>query len=125
MLRSSTVRRSLAFFCLLAACHSPSGEALTGLQGVVTIGPVVPGCSSNCETSVQATFTVERDARVVGTFRSDTRGMYTVSLAPGTYSIRPVSGGPIPFPEVQVKQVRVLPRSGLTARDLSFSTGLR
>jgi hypothetical protein len=127
---NSAWRLSLAFLALVAAsvaCDSPTAEPGTGLHGLATLGPVTPVCLPDppCVRPVAGTFEVRQGTQFLKNFRSDSKGVYTVHLSPGSYRIVPTPGSPIPFPESQVFLVTVDHGPGLTIQDLPYSTFLR
>jgi len=126
------VRRVMGTAALLGpmlwmACGSPSGPKTTGLQGLVTVGPIGPHCNPGvpCAASVEGTFTVTGQGRPLAVFTSDAGGHYTVYLPPGGYRIVPSAGTPIPFAGSQVLDAVVAPGDTLTTLELQFDSGLR
>jgi len=120
----------LAVPLLLAAslgCDSPNDVPVTGLQGIITLGPVTPVClpSPPCYQPVRGTFAVYRGNRLVASFTSQANGAYSIHLPPGDYRVVPRGPGPIPFPETQLLPATVRAGTGLTDQDLSYSTFLR
>lgn len=119
--------------CLLLAavlgtgCGSSSDPRTTGLQGLVTVGPIAPHCNPGmpCRAPVSGSFTVTHNGRAVAAFQSDAAGHYTVYLLPGTYRIVPDAGTPIPSAEAQAIDATVAPGDTLTTLELQFDSGLR
>jgi hypothetical protein len=110
-----------------AACQSPTQSTpTTGLSGIVLRGPIAPVCQVDkpCDGPFSADFIVDRDGKQVGQFRSDSAGLFTVWLSPGTYRIIPGSDAPLIVPTSQAKQVEV-GAIGLTNVRLEFDTGIR
>jgi hypothetical protein len=70
--------------------QTPS-ESRTGIDGVITIGPIRPGPASDAFPSskllTNATFIVESERGVVTSFTTDNRGYFRISLAPGHYTV--------------------------------------
>jgi hypothetical protein len=101
----------------------PGPTSDTGLTGTVLRGPITPVCSATapCDAPFSASFTVQQNGRGVGQFHSDADGHFTVSLAPGTYSIVPAQDAPV-LPQAQPASVGP---SGYTMVTLHFDTGLR
>jgi hypothetical protein len=66
-------------------------ESKTGIQGIITIGPVRPGPPSDGIASskplANATFIVENDTCTVGSFTTDEQGHFRISLDPGHYTV--------------------------------------
>lgn len=118
---------TLAATLAVAGCEIATSEPESGLQGLVSLGPITPVCLPDipCEQPVASTFEVRLGDRLVTRFRSDAHGLYRVHLPLGTYRIAPPLGGPIPFPESQALDVTVGPGPRLTPQDLHYSTGLR
>ena len=100
---------------------------MTGLTGVVMRGPVTPVCRIDvpCEAPFSATFNVERNARRVTQFQSDSAGQFTVFVAPGTYTVVPSGDAPVISPASQIKAVTVEDNGMLTVVRLTFDTGIR
>jgi hypothetical protein len=100
---------------LFAACLAGSGLAqtpapTTGIEGVISIGPIhggpVRAGEANSAPLAKATFDVSSSSGVVASFETDDTGHFRVALAPGRYSIqrhgpRKKLGGCGPF-EVEV-----------------------
>ena len=107
----------------LAWVRAPA--AATGLEGVVTRGPVTPVCRVGvpCDAPFSAGFTVLRGNAAVARFWSDSAGRYDVLLPPGGYDVMPDSGAPV-WPVGQAKAVAV-GSVGMTRVDLAFDTGIR
>lgn len=101
----------------------PAPTSDTGLTGTVLRGPTTPVCTQNvpCEAPFSASFLVEQNGHAIGQFHSDVDGHFTVSLAPGDYSIVPAPDAPV-LPHAQPATVGP---SGYTMVTLHFDTGLR
>lgn len=67
-------------------------ESSTGIEGVITIGPVVGGPVREGQPSsaplANATFTVTSEKGSLASFSTDAHGRFRVLLAPGHYQIR-------------------------------------
>jgi hypothetical protein len=109
------------------ACSSMSPSPVTGLTGVVMRGPVTPVCRADvpCDQPFSAGFTVQKSGQRIAQFQSDASGRFTVSLAPGPYTVVPNADAPIISPSRQSKTVIVLDNSALTTVQLTFDTGIR
>lgn len=73
-------------------CGSLAGPVPdTGLQGMVTYGPIQPVCREDepCDAPLRARFDVEQAGRVVARFESDANGRFEVRLLPGSYVVIP------------------------------------
>ena len=71
-----------------AQAQSVSG---TGIEGVITIGPIRPGPPSDVIPSskplANAIFTVESESRVITSFTTDKQGRFRILLEPGHYTV--------------------------------------
>lgn len=110
---------------LLACSSGQLAPPTTGITGVVTRGPVTPVCRVDvpCSAPFVATFSVLQGTKVIGSFRSDSEGRFTVMLYPGTYSVIPTDATLL-GPSGQSKTVTV-GSPGLTILNLEFDTGIR
>lgn len=118
---------ALSLLLALAGCDRPAApDDTTGLSGVVLRGPTRPVCQVDipCDAPFSASFTIEQSGRRVATFHSGVNGEFTVSLAPGDYTVVPDADAPIVSPQSQTKAVQVRP-SGFTSVQLEFDTGIR
>jgi len=117
---------ALALSCGTAGCGAPAAPSDTALVGTVVRGPVQPVCQVNipCDAPFSASFTVEREGRVVAAFRSDSQGNFNVRLPPGRYFVVPGPDAPIIAPRAQAKEVTV-GLDGETTVLLRFDTGIR
>jgi len=125
-LRKWPLRPAFALSCWIAGCGVPTAPSDTALVGTVIRGPVQPVCRIDipCDAPFGASFTVERGARVIAAFRSDSQGHFEVPLPSGAYVIVPGPDAPIMSPRAQAKEVSVGPR-GTTTVVLHFDTGIR
>ena len=75
---------------VLSPGQMPS-ESGTGIEGVVTVGPIHPGPARedipNSAPLANTTFVVENEKGIVTPFTTDNQGRFRVSLAPGHYTI--------------------------------------
>jgi hypothetical protein len=118
---------------LLPACQSGTAANTgdlnrleTGLEGVVTRGPIQPVCSVDvpCDAPFSAEFRVFQEDRIVASFHSDSGGRFRVELMPGSYEVAPDPDAPIFLAETQRRPVEVGP-TGITNVTLQFDTGIR
>ena len=75
---------------MLALCAPAAGGTSSGLKGTLTVGPLQPVCSQDdpCDgPAPNATLTFTRNGKTTRT-RTDARGVYRVTLAPGWYAVR-------------------------------------
>ena len=72
-----------------SAQTQPGSE--TGIEGVVTIGPIRPGPAvegmPNSAPLMNTTFVVENEKGMVTSFTTGDQGRFRVSLAPGHYTV--------------------------------------
>jgi len=108
------------------ACAAPMTVPTTGLTGTVIRGPITPVCRVDlpCSAPFSAHFTVMSGSSTVASFLSDSSGVFTVMLAPGSYTIVPAADAPVMSATSQAKSVIVGP-VGLTKVQLEFDTGIR
>jgi hypothetical protein len=118
---------------LLPACQSGTAASTgdlnrleTGLEGVVTRGPIQPACSVGvpCDAPFSAGFRVFQEDHAIATFHSDSDGRFRIELAPGSYEVAPDPDAPILAAEMQRRPVEVGP-AGMTMVTLEFDTGIR
>jgi hypothetical protein len=80
----------LSFVPLKTDAQPPSLS--TGIEGVVSIGPIHGGPQRSDEPAsaplANVVFEVANDAGAVTTFTTDTSGHFRIPLAPGRYSIK-------------------------------------
>jgi hypothetical protein len=80
------------FFCLvvLAGTH-PTSESGTGLEGVISVSPVVGGPTrlgvSDSKPLANTAFEVKKGNDTITSFTTDDQGRFRISLAPGHYTI--------------------------------------
>jgi carboxypeptidase family protein len=86
--------RAILVIASIPCCFSwgqTQSESRTGIEGVITIGPIRPGPISDVVPSwkplANATFTVESERGIVTSFTTDEQGHFRISLAPGHYTI--------------------------------------
>lgn len=88
------MRRLLAILVLTIMSLSPGqaqSESATGLEGVITIGPVHPGPvregMADSAPLANFTFAVANEKGPVTSFTTDAEGGFRILLAPGRYTI--------------------------------------
>ena len=90
------MRALLVLALLLAACGAAAPSS--GIRGTIVAGPACPGparLDSPCpDRPVAMTVEVVNGTTVAATFTSDAAGAFSVSVAPGTYTLRSKSGLP-------------------------------
>ena len=125
MTRNWKWERWVALAAIGAACSDPV-TLTTGLSGTVLRGPVTPVCqvSVPCEAPFAASFEVRQGGHRVVSFASNSDGLFSIGLAPGSYEIIPAASAPIISPASQIKTV-VVDADGLTSVVLRFDTGIR
>jgi hypothetical protein len=90
------------------------------LHGTVTVGPLTPVCrvGTPCDGPAKnATLTFSRSGRSV-VVKTNSAGVYRVTLAPGTYSVRADVG-------MSLRPVIVVVRAGSHRADFAVDTGIR
>jgi Carboxypeptidase regulatory-like domain len=80
-----------ASFCSAQTNSTPAPDSETGIEGVITLGPVHggpirPGIPSS-RPLANASFVVTNKTREVATFTTDGQGKFHVALAPGHYTV--------------------------------------
>jgi hypothetical protein len=116
--------RALVVLALVLAACGAAVPANTGIRGTVLAGPACPGparIDSPCpDRPVAMTIEVVNGSDVAATVTSDAAGAFSVSLAPGSYTIRSKSGLPI------LKSQAVVVVAGQYANvELHADTGIR
>jgi hypothetical protein len=112
---------------VLAACAAGLGaQPGTGIEGLITSGPSCPNQQSPCPDTPVATEIQVLDAsgQQVTTFKSDSTGHFKVDLAPGTYTLTPVSSSSAPGVPPFATTVTVV-QGKYTSVQLRFDTGIR
>ena len=119
----------LAALTFIAAdCGGTTSTPNSGVEGVVTIGPVCPveRIDTPCpDQPYQATIVVkDSNGDEVARTESGEDGRYRVSLAPGTYTLAPQSGSNSGIPHASEQQVEVR-ADAYTEVDIAFDSGIR
>jgi len=103
--------------------HTPSTSAESGVQGVVTYGPLCPVEPCSAKPSYDFDIIAFQNNKEIGKVRPDRNGHYELMLSPGTYELKASRsfaselGGPPRLVQIQ--------EGKLTQADLSFDTGVR
>jgi hypothetical protein len=93
---------TILIFIIVPAVFSsaqPELESRTGIEGVITVGPVHGGPSRpglpDSKPFANAAFVVENEKGPVRSFTTDDKGRFRISLAPGHYivSMKDKKGG--------------------------------
>jgi hypothetical protein len=107
---------------------SPTPTPSSGIEGYVWLGPMCGGPvragTNDCpDQPYQATITIlESNGTQVAQFQSDQNGYFKITLSPGTYTIHPVSGKPLPR---AIDQTVVVNNGQFTQITINFDTGMR
>ena len=118
----------VAAFALIAAqCDSNGQPPSSGIEGLVTIGPVCPveRIDTPCpDKPYQATIVVKNEGGdEVARELSGKDGRFRVALAPGSYTLAPQSGsGGLPFAKEQQVEVQA---GAFTTVGVQFDSGIR
>jgi hypothetical protein len=120
---SLVVAGSLAGCDTFAPEPSPTTATLTGIHGVVLLGPTCnkPVAASPCLEAYSARLVIfDPDGRVVGDVSSNADGTFQLSLPPGDYVIQPAAGGD-PFPRAEAQNVTVV-EGEMTEVEIDYET---
>lgn len=94
--------RAVLVVLAIPCCFSwgqTQSESKTGIEGIITIGPIRPGPASDVIPSskplANATFTVESENHVITSFTTDKQGRFRILLEAGHYtvSMKEIKGG--------------------------------
>ena len=114
--------------CAQGNSSTPSLAPPSGIEGFVTIGPVCPGPVQEGDTSCldkpyQASITILDAANIrIMQFQTDPDGYFKVPLAPGTYTIHPEPGEPLP---IAADQTVVVSEGVFTQVLIQYDSGMR
>jgi len=106
-----------------ASCDTTPADS--GLNGLVTIGPLSPVEQPGVPNDgpYQATIVIKDDGGdKVATVESAADGRFTVSLAPGTYVLEPQSPGQMPYAE---SQEVIVEAHRFTEVTVAYDSGIR
>ena len=91
----------LLFVLLLTACLQSPQPLDSGIEGIVTIGPMCPVMQEDVpcpDQPYQAVLTVlKTSGDKVTQFQTDEQGRFHIELAPGDYVLHPESPNGLPF----------------------------
>ena len=77
--------------CLLLAATLPASEPQTGIEGVITVGPVHGGPTRigvpDSRPFANATFITQNEKGTATPFTTDDQGRFRLSLDPGHYTV--------------------------------------
>jgi hypothetical protein len=119
-------RISVLFVVLLTACL-PTPEPLdSGIEGIVTIGPMCPAMQEDApcpDLPYQATMTVlTTSGKILFEFQTDEGGRFQVGLAPGEYVLHPEPRDSISF----AADIPFTVKEGqFTKLEISYDSGIR
>ncbi|SRR6266540_3900474 len=116
------MRALVVLALVLAACGSVASSS--GIRGTILAGPACPGparLDSPCpDRPVAMTVEVVSGTTVAASFTSDAGGRFSVTVAPGTYTLRSKNGLPV------LKSSTVVVLDGrFTEIELHADTGMR
>jgi hypothetical protein len=82
---------SILSCCLLLAGTLPASEPQTGVEGVITVGPVHGGPAKigvpDSRPLANATFIAQNEKGIATSFTTDDQGHFRLSLEPGHYTV--------------------------------------
>jgi hypothetical protein len=115
-------------FTIVAA----STTTTSTLAGVVSIGPICPvetlppplECMPSPEAYAAREFLVTQNGKTITSFRADPTGNYSISLAPGVYTIVSAKTG-IGYASKDLPSVVTIKSGQTTMLDISIDTGIR
>lgn len=118
----------LACEILLAACSGTTATGDSGVEGHVWVGPTCPVVQEgvDCPDSPLEADLEVRDSfgRVVARARSDVQGAYRIPLAPGEYTLVPLSPGEASMPFAAPLPL-VITAGVWTELDIYYDSGIR
>jgi|GEM_PF-3190158 len=102
----------------------------SGVEGVVTLGPVCPVMREGDTTCADKPYVTDIQVIAIGspkssplaTITSDQEGKYKIMLPPGEYALQPVSGAV--FPRCETKNISIEPAKIIEA-NLTCDSGIR
>lgn len=90
-MRPRVFHTTLALLCMFSSLGSGQSSPESGLEGVITISPTLPGpIKADTPTSVplpNTTFIVENETGTTASFTTDDSGRFRISLKPGHYRV--------------------------------------
>jgi hypothetical protein len=114
--------------CVKANPSTSSPTSSSGIEGHVTKGPVCPGPvrigATNCQDQpYQASISIlDSNSAQITQFQTDASGYFKIMLSPGTYTLHPISGKPLPR---AADQTIVVTDGQLTQVTIAYDTGIR
>jgi hypothetical protein len=91
----------LLFVLLLTACLQSPQPSDSGIEGIVTIGPMCPVMQANVpcpDQPYQATLTIlTTSGKKIAQFQTDEKGYFRFDLTSGDYILHPESPNGMPF----------------------------
>ena len=116
----------LLFVLLLTACLGTPQPSDSGIEGIVTIGPMCPVMQANVpcpDQPYQATLTVlTTSRRMVAQFQTDEKGHFRFNLASGDYVLHPESPNGMPF---AAEMPFTVDEHRFTFLEISYDSGIR
>jgi len=116
----------LLFVLLLTACLQIPQSSDSGIEGVVTIGPMCPVIQENVpcpDQPYQATLTVlTTRGKRVAQFQTDEKGYFRFNLASGDYVLHPESPNMMPF---AADMQFTVDEHEFTLLEISYDSGIR
>jgi len=116
----------LLFVLFLTACLPTPQPSDSGIEGIVTIGPMCPVMQEDVpcpDQPYQADLTIlTPNGKKVIQFQTDESGRFRVELAPGEYVLHPESPNGLPFAQdipFRVDEHR------FTLLEISYDSGIR
>ena len=111
----------LALVVMLAAVSSGAATT-TGLHGLVTKGPTQPVCRIDqpCEAPAKGVTLTFVKGSLTRSTTTDATGRYTISLAPGSYSVR-IAGARFGY----TPRTATVIADRMKRRNFSIDTGIR
>jgi len=124
---------ALIIIISLSGCNqpnlfTPSPTLSSGIEGIVTEGPMYPGPTrigdNSCpDQPYQTTITIlDTHGEQLDQVQTDDTGHFKIQLAPGTYSLHPEPGRPFP---VAPDQTVVIEDGQYTQVTIIYDTGIR
>ncbi len=121
------INRILVLFVLLLTACLPAPQPLdSGIEGIVTIGPMCPVMQEDIpcpDQPYQATLTILTESgKKVTQFQTDENGLFRVELAPGDYVLHPESPNSLPF---AADVPFIVNEHQFTRLEISYDSGIR
>lgn len=130
MVQDGAVSKLTIAVCLgLAACSSTAGDGTSGISGIVLVGPQCPVQVQGQECpdeplAAELRIVARASGAEVARVTSGEDGRFTVDLAPGEYTIEPLSPPDAPLPAGT--PIDVVVRAGeFSEVTVSYDSGIR